>query len=209
MKHVIMTTLVLFTVAIVPLAHSQIQPVVYLNVGAAVPSAPELFSNRWDRGFNVGGGIGFSLTPHFTLQGYVDYNNLKLNEENLFTEYPKLGERVSVEGGELKLLTISGNVKALLVPPKSTIAPYVIGGTGFYKQDVSDILITGKLVQVELGVASKTTFAVGVGAGLDINLTDTIAFFIEGKYTIGFTENFADKESIKYVPVKIGLAFKL
>lgn len=62
MKPIIIATLVLFTVAIVPLAHSQIQPVLYLNVGLTIPSAPETFSNRWKMNFDLGGGIGFSLS---------------------------------------------------------------------------------------------------------------------------------------------------
>jgi len=205
MKQTMIVTIILFTVILVPFAHSRNEPVLYLNVGASAPTAPETFSEHWQRNFNLGGGIGFHLSPNLILQGYVARNNFTLDEDKFFTDYPQLGESVSIDGGELKFLTVFGDLKAVLGPSKARLAPYLIGGGGFSKQYFTDISISGKRITVELGIASETTFAVAFGAGMDINLSDNFALFIEGRYTIGFTEN----ESIKYVPVKIGLGFKL
>lgn len=200
-------TIVLFTAVIVPFAHSQTTPVFYLNSGVSIPAAPDAFSDYRKMGLNLGGGMGYPLTSNLTLQGYVDYNNFTFDEERFLADRGRLGERgVSIDGGAATILTISGNLKVSVPSSTARIAPFFTGGVSFFKRSISDVSISGTRFKVEFDdIDSATAFSIGFGAGLDVNLSDHVALFIEGKYAIGFTED----ESTQYVPVKLGLVFNI
>jgi hypothetical protein len=103
-------------------------PESYASVGLSIPAGPDEFTDYWDLGYNFGGGLGLPLNQSFSIVGYVEYNALGLDEDAYIgSAYPYIN---SVDGGDVSIFILSGNVKASLVPAPSTIRPYFSGGIG-------------------------------------------------------------------------------
>lgn len=95
-------------------------------------------------------------------------------------------------GGTASIAALTGNV-VLNLSADTQLAPYVIGGVGYYHEKGSIL---------SLGSSSENHFGFNAGAGLNIPLTGFTAF-IEARYN-RISETGA---STSFVPVTVGVMF--
>ena len=205
MRKIIFNIFLLLVTAVNVFAQEPNKVELYGNSGISFPAGPDEFSDYWKMGFNLGGGIGYPLTPNFVLIGYFDFNSFKFDDDAFLEDYGLGGSGLSVSGGEASVITLSGNLKINLQTSSSQARPYLIGGIGLFKLSVSDMTIYdrfGGFAKTEGD--SETAFSVLLGAGIDFAVGERMDLFFEGKYAIGFTED----ESTQVLPIKLGLKFR-
>lgn len=173
----------------------------YGNSGISFPTGPDEFTNYWKIGLNFGGGIGYTVSPNFTLVGYLGFNNFRFDDESFLRNYGLSGYGISVSGGEASIITISGNLKIILQTNLSSVYPYFCGGIGFFKLSINDAIVYGPGGSSIVKGNSESTFSFLFGAGIDFVIGKRTDLFIEGKYVIGFTKG----ESTQMFPIKLGI----
>jgi opacity protein-like surface antigen len=186
------------------LAQSEKTPIYYLNTGVSVPSSPELFSRYWNPGPNFGFGLGFQATPAIALRTAFEYSNMPLDDQKLLEDFGILPSGLNVSGGSANVITAGLDFKANLAPMTANVSPYFVVGGGLFRLSASDARISYQGTSATVQGNSETAFGIGFGAGFDFRLNNRLALFLEGKYSIGFT----DVDNTQYFPIKIGLAFR-
>lgn len=163
---------------------------VYANSGLSFPTAPSGFTDGYNMGFNFGGGIEYSVLPFSMLciRGNFDYNKFLLDKEDT---------GVAIEGGNRSIILISGSARVAPPIPMLPIKPYILGGVGLFQVSTEDV----KIGIIKIEGDSESAFSLLFGAGIDFSPIPLIAFFVEGNYVLGFTED----ENTEYFPVKLGL----
>ena len=168
----------LATIAAAQTAGAQVATILKpIQIGAALGAAIPLdgLSTSFNTGFNFTGTIG--INPAGLPVGF--------RIDAAYNQFGSKGATIS----SAKIAGVSGNV--LLRMAGAEMAPYAIGGLGYYRVSHS---VTG-------GVASNH-FGFNAGAGLDIPLSGLKAF-IEARYN-RITENGG---STSFVPVTVGVMF--
>jgi len=204
MKVIIISTLLLLASATTAFGQGTNGLELYLNSGISFPSNPDEFADYWSTGFNFGGGAGYSVDPNLTLVAYFDYNDFNFDDERFLEDYGFTGYGISITGGEASSITLSGNLKVTLLPSPEPVRPYLLGGVGWTRISIGDVTIYGPGGSVTVEGESETAFSVLLGAGIDFTLTEGMDLFIQGGYSIAFTE----EESTEIFPVKLGIKFK-
>jgi len=177
----------------------------YIGAGLSFPSGPQIFSDYWKMGFNVGGGFGFPLSPSISLIGTIDYNNFAFDESGFLKALGYSNSGINVSGGSASIFTIDGNIKILLnTIPKST-TPYIVCGVGFFSLSTADVTVSGGGSSVRVSGDSESAFSIQFGAGIDIPAGEAMNIYIEGKYGIGFTKG----ENTAYLPLRAGIRMKI
>jgi opacity protein-like surface antigen len=149
-----------------------------VQIGVAVGGSFPLgnFGTNFNTGFNLTGTVGINpvgLPVGFRIDG----------------SYNQFGSK-GTPSVNAKIAGVSGNV-LLNVPGGVVIAPYVIGGVGYYRVSSS-----------ATGTAASNNFGFNAGAGVRIPLTGFMTF-IEARYT-RITESGG---STSFVPVTVGIMF--
>ena len=170
--------------------------VFYLGGGPSFPIT-SMFSDCWETGFNVGGGIGYIADRDFTLRGYLDYNRFGFYDSNILN-IP--GYNISSSRDAINTISLSAEIMTTF-PLGDTVKIYFLSGLGYFR-------ISGG--KIENGPAlfiipSGDDIFVDFGIGLDFKINKKISFFTEFKYAIGFTY----KQSTQYIPLRFGLSFKI
>ena len=189
-----------------------------LNGGLTIPQSPDVFKDGWKQGFNVGGGLGYRLSRHITVQATVNYDRFPFDEEGVFDSFTEefgfdprdLGISIDITGADMSVLSVSGELKASFVGDPSKISPYVIGGGGLAHLSLGSATFSGsylgqELVEDAMGGESETKLMATIGGGVDIPINERIGVFVEARYQFNFTSeeltNFAGVRG----GVKIGL----
>ena len=198
-----------------------------LNGGLSLPQNPDVFKDAWSNGFNVGGGVGFSLSRHLTLQGLVNYDRFPLDEqgvldlisggtvddeETIFFFDPLFGSNslsIDVQGAEISILSISAELKASFVGDSNKVSPYVIGGSGIARlsggRDIRVFFVDfTELIAETIPRESEIKGMATVGGGIDIPFGG-VGVFVEGRYQFNFTED----ERIDFVSLRGGVRIGL
>lgn len=176
----------------------------FFSAGIGFPSKPQGFSDYWKMGFNVGGGVGFPISPSISLTGSIDYNSFPFDEDGFLKSLGLSGSGVSVTGGSASIFTITGNVKALLNTAPGRVAPYATAGLGFLSLSTADATVAYQGQTATAKGDSESAFSLLFGAGIEIP-AGTSTLFIEGKYGLGFTKG----ESTAFIPIKAGVKMKI
>jgi hypothetical protein len=204
MKYSVILVLVMLFCCGSLFAQNDKKPIYYFNTGVSFPSAPELFSRYWKPGLNLGLGIGYQTSASIVLQMSFVYSNLPFNGEKLLKDYGLSGLGLKVSGGSAKVITASGDLKAYLVPMDAGTSPYFIVGAGLFRISASDARVSYQGDSQTVQGNSESALGLGLGIGIDFRLRDRLTLFMEGKYTLGFT----DVDNTLLVPLKIGIAFR-
>ena len=155
-------------------ASSALNPVrLGVSLGASIPQGD--FANGVNTGYNAN--VLVALQPvgmpvGFRLEGGINQFGVK-------------------GGGNANIAAFTGNV-LFNVASGPDLAPYVIGGLGYYHESLSG----------SLGGGSENHFGWNAGAGLTIPLTG-FKTFIEARYN-RISENGG---STSYIPVSVGVIF--
>ena len=176
----------------------------YINGGMTFPFAPNKFSDYWNKGFNFGGGIGYLINPNLSFVGNVNYNTFSFNDEEFLNDYGFGGYGITISGADASIITVSWNLKTSLQPITTNVRPYLCGGIGYFRLSKSDVTVSliGESETVEGD--SESAVSVLFGGGTDFKINENMDFFIEFKYTIGFTEG----EKTTMLPLKLGVKFR-
>lgn len=177
---------------------------IFFNGGLSFPSKPKSFSDYWKMGFNFGGGISFPLSGSISLVGSIDYNTFSFDEDSFLKSLGYSGTGLSVTGGSASIFTIMGNVKVSMNTTPNSVAPYIIGGLGFFSISTADATVAYMGERATVDGDSESAFSLLIGSGIEIP-AGISTLFIEGKYSIGFTKN----ESTSFIPLKVGIKLKI
>jgi opacity protein-like surface antigen len=204
MKPVYYFMVVLIAHASINHAQEYSRPSFYVNTGMAVPSAPDEFSDYWNMGFNVGGGIGLEISPNVQFVPTLSYSNFSFDGNNFLQENGFGGYGFDVSGGNAKIITLNADFKFQLSPQQSPTIPYIIGDAGLFRLAIDDMTLSYQGQYETVQGDSENKFGLNLGAGLDFSLNPKIAMSLGAKYVIGLTED----ESTRYFPLQIGFAFR-
>ncbi|MEG8948171.1 hypothetical protein [Rosettibacter firmus] len=205
MKTICMFFISIFTFFSLTFAQGGRNTELYINTGFSLPSQPETFSDYWNTGINIGGGLGFPFSSSLVFVGRVDYNNFSFDEEGFLKDNNFAGYGVSISGGSASIVTITGNLKANLISTPNSVSPYFVGGIGYFKMTIDEFTISALGESEKVEGDTESAFSVLFGVGVDIPAGETMSIYFEGKYGIGFTED----ESKKYFPLNAGIKIKL
>jgi len=177
---------------------------VYGSAGISFPIGPENFSKYWKIGFNVGAGVGYRypLTPGVTLITDFGFNRFSLDRNKMLQDMGWVDPGTSISGGDIAIITFSGNLKAIVPTSYNKVTPYLCGGAGLFIFSVNDIVSNDG--EIEGKGYSKALFSILLGGGTDIAIGERTDLFIEGKY-VGFT----GYENKQILPIKIGIKYKI
>jgi opacity protein-like surface antigen len=189
-----------------PPAWSPSTAIYFLDGGLSVSSAPDVFSDYWSLGFNVGGGIGYAATPVVHVLASFRYNRFGLDEDEILASLSAVGFNVAgvtVSGGAATTITGMAELRLLLPTGGSAASPYFSGGLGLFRISADDVTATGPGGTARINGSSETDLCVAFGAGLRFHAGPHTRLLLGGMYTIGFSEG----QSTQYFPVSVGFEF--
>ena len=164
----------------------------YFNTGLSFPAQYREFSKNFSLGYNFGSGLGYEFSQGLTLSLNFDYNKFFYQEDT------------PTEDNSIHIFSISGNLKVALITQSTSPSfyrfnYYLISGIGF-----SRFATSTKSTQL-VGFETQSTFAILFGAGFDATVTETSSLFLESKFGM----NIAKGKNVNYIPLKIGVKWKL
>lgn len=195
--------ILILVVTSVALAESAKKFELYLNGALAFPFTPDEFSDHWKTGIlNVGGGIGYNISPTVSTNVYFDWCNFDLDGEKLAHDIGA-GGQVTFSGSGVSVMTITGNIKVCVLSGK--VRPYFWGGCGIFILSRADGSISGGGYVVPLEGDSENTVGFNLGAGVDYSASKTVDIFVDGRYVLGLTE----VQSTSILPLRLGVKVKI
>ncbi len=164
-------------------------------------SIKDAYGTGWGGGAHVD--LSF-LVFSFRLSG--DYLTYALDADRFRKSYEETFgaavSQISIDGGGLRILSVSANGK-LQLTPLPVVSPYVTGGAGlaWLTLDETTTSIAGVRGRTfpSGSQSAKSTFNLGAGADISIG----IDLFVEVRHVWILT----DGETSTYVPVTVGLTF--
>lgn len=150
-----------------------------LSIAGGPTFAMGALGDATEMGYHAQGSFGLSL-PLIPISLRVDgaWNQFPENE------------------GDGNLRMISGTANAVFSIPSIGITPYVIGGLGAYNADWSDDSAVGAVDD------ASTEIGANVGVGVRIGLPGISAFAEARLHNL-----FNDGDSMRFVPISVGLRF--
>ncbi len=177
---------------------------VSLTGGFSYPYLPEDSKNFWKKGWNAGMGIGMSFEPgsigYVTLEGAVNYNRFAFDQTAFLQTLSQ--NNVEVSRKPTEIMTFMLNVKGSFSSTKRTVAPYFIIGIGEMALSAGDILVTGDTT-FNIGGDSRSAFAWSFGVGIEVPITESYGFFVQGQSILGTID-----PPRQYFPISFGLRFR-
>lgn len=192
-------------------AKEKSRTLVSINVGVGYPATvglndpilPISPSHNWTMGFQFGGSLGYAIDSQnrFSVMVSADYINYQLSRKS----------NVRFQGGSVNFLSVFSNLKMSFRLQNSNLSPYIKCGTGLFRASISQItesyqLATDQEAQIIIrsGSIIQNRIGFGFGTGIDLSLTDRLAFFAEAQYQVGLTR---DKNS-QHIPFKVGILYQ-
>ncbi len=167
-------------------ASAQVKPfTLYGQAGLSLPQGD--LNDGYKTGYNFGVGLGWSLMPKLEGVGRVGVHRFGSDETGL-------------TGGEMTVMMLGADLKLNAGVPMMAYKPYLFGGAGFARIEVSDIAAALDAV-VDLqtgGSGTDTKLYYTFGGGLEMGM-----LFVEARY-VSFKR---DDASITYIPLMVGIKF--
>lgn len=170
----------------------------YLQGGITNVSSPESINNIHKLGYNITGGVGFSVAPMFQVVGKLGYHSISKDWDN----WP-IPDGETITGGKVKILTYGLDMRFSPITLVSPIKPYAYGGIGFAKitEDPIDPSFE-TLVEISY-FQNQTKFYFSAGAGVEFSAGPVLKMFLEAQYLNIKTEG----DNLVLIPVSIGVKF--
>jgi opacity protein-like surface antigen len=186
--------------------NSEIQNIeVHLIGGISFPSQPEIFTDYWNFGYNLGGGLGYRFTPIFSASVLFNFNNFPFNDDKFLRDLGIEGSGVKVDGGSTIIITVTAVAKARFTESYNKLSPYLVGGIGYFSITTSDMKLSYGFQSETIESESESAFSFLFGGGLEVPIGINKYFFIELNYGQGFTK----EDHTGYIPLKIGFILSL
>jgi hypothetical protein len=172
-----------------------------ISGGPDIPYMPYPFASFWKTGYELSGGVGYSLSPgswgYGTLYGVISFDQFPFDRDG-FVSDRKINPNTLVDGGSTYAFTVMGVLKGTFAADKHAIGPYFLLGLGFMDVTTGAISISGNNVRSK---ETRSGPAYQVGAGVDIPAGDHVKAFVEGKFVMGFTSD----PGREYFPINVGV----
>lgn len=189
---------------------------VLFNGGYSLPQTPDVFKDAWNNGFNVGGGVGYRL-GRITVQGLVNYDRFSVSNDGVMSilidevgfDPSILGLDINLQGGNISIISATGEVKFSFIEDSGTVSPYVMGGGGLGRVSTDEVTVSlelfGESLQETVESASETKPMATVGGGVDIPIGERAAVFAEGRYQFVFMPD----ERLEFISIRGGVRIGL
>ena len=194
----------LIILASIVFAQDDSKTMYFINAGFSVPSAPSEFSDYWERGYSIGGGVVLPRSEQVhLLLGFI-HSRFGFNGEKLMADqgYPNYG--FQIDGGQASITSITADYKIFLSSRQNTATPYLLAGTGLFHISTRDATISYQGQSESVSGSSETKIGFNAGGGLDIRLNPKMALTLGARIIIGLTEG----QSTQYFPLLVGLTFR-
>jgi opacity protein-like surface antigen len=195
------------------------------------------FKKYWKTVFNVGAGLEFEINDYLTSILLVQYQQFAFNKNELTKGFKKVfadsfgipfnTAGFDIQNGTVKIYSIALNLKAQY--PIKYLTPYIMAGGGYmrlsqeaidlnyYDEPFSSSPISVSIFD-RIPEEKANALMANVGGGLCFNILKRVHPFLEGRYSIGFTNN-ADPNAktsgeqksfnTKYYAISFGFIFNL
>lgn len=173
---------------------------IFGHTGFTKDFAPPYFSSYWERGLNMGLGLGLRLSENVVLQGSAEYHLFKKTKD-------------VITNGDGSVYSLLLNLKKSAPgKTKSSFMPYYKAGAGLLQLNtVAVFSSTGNeysresAIKLEEGEKHRSVFSAAAGMGIDTIINDDTMLFMEVSVVLGFDRN----EIITIVPLKLGVSVEL
>ena len=181
------------------------------NIGLSKPGSPAEFSDNWGSGYNLGLGIGKSISSRFQIQAVLNFNNFSLDHPVFIKNINPSTYNITAEeipyltatGGERNLLSLLTRIKYLYSRHgNSKVLPYAFIGAGMFRQYIDKIQILPS--RIDIDKKTETSLLVSAGLGTDLLLEKHTNLFFEIAPEICFIES----DMVIYYSLKIGFLVK-
>jgi opacity protein-like surface antigen len=180
-----------------------------LSGGLTLASGDE--SDTFRRGPAIAVRTIVPISDRLGLHAAIGFQEVRLKEDAAATRANiSLGEFRPgggfAEGGNRRSLGVLVQGSFHLLPMSGRVSPYVLAGAGVSQARTTDLNVW-HLGRWALQVAgdSEIVPTVDAGAGLQVRLSSAVAAFVQGSYTMLFT----DGESTKMIPLHLGLLVEM
>ena len=195
--------LLIFAVAHVSHAQEPIHPTLY--IGAGMTQARGDDARYSDTGFHLASSLGRSLTDRLAFHAGAGIHYLPMNPDDLSEAFGLDRHGYSeLEGGDFIAITAMADVRYFPLDD-SRLNPYVLAGLGLVHTRRGDLDFEYFGVPETYPAAANSRFGINFGGGAHYPVTSTVSVFGQTAYTIAFT----DDESVRMLPLQIGLFIDL
>lgn len=183
---------------------AQVKISLKLGGGGAMPLSPSNLKDNWKVGLGGGAGLDIALPGSIVIEGEVDYFKYAVDSDKLVKSYGGGTTGISVSGGAISMLSVTGNLKLFLIPKISPVTIYLFGGGGLTSMTAEDTKISYMSVSQTVSGTTESKPCAQAGGGIQISLGST-GLFAEAKYLSIFTKDNTTASAV----VKAGLIFSL
>ena len=175
----------------------------YIHSGASVPMSPELFTDYWRPGLDVGAGVGVQIVPSLEAVVSVSYNRFGFDVVALLVDLGVPLSAVSISGGNVSTFSATGGF--LYYPIRDGAVEISLGArAGVFTLSADDIVATGGGVIVSESVPSETAFGLAPSIGLVVNVARNLALFGEPQWAFIFN----DGDNTQYISLNVGVRIR-
>ncbi|HEY6190771.1 MAG TPA: outer membrane beta-barrel protein [Bacteroidota bacterium] len=182
-------------------------PEISLSGGVSLPYLPDHFKDYWKKGWNAGAGFGYSTNPgsigYSTLLATVEYSRWAFDVAAFRTKLNLVQKNVALSRNPTSVFNIMFSYKGTFSPSRRSLAPYFLIGFGYLHLSEGAITCSGDTAFTVSG-QSASAFAWSVGVGIEVPVTESIAFFVQGKSTLGVID-----PTRQYFPLSGGFTYRL
>ncbi len=226
MKNIRLLSIILLITVSLTRAQTNVDVIISLHGGSAIPSTPMSFSHYWKMNYGGGGGVEIPLSSSVTIGGNVDYYQFVMDEEGIKNSFATSYMRdiwafndVSLKpsASNSSVMSIALNVRIESPDLNGSIRPYCVVGGGVLKYTFAEIALPIRSTIVMNGspvtMVSRQTIAGGektdpflqLGLGVNLRITSSLGVYTEVRYS---------KELVKgigmtFIPLNAGVLYTL
>ena len=183
-------------------------PELSVSGGISYPSVPQELRDYWKKGFNVGGGFGYSFREgslgQSGIHGFIQYNGLPF-DQNGYLDGNKLNRNTyQASATSRKIITAMANYRGTFSQLSTAIAPYFLMGIGYFHLSSNAITVISANDTSRVNHAAQSAFSWLLGIGMDIPARSKFSFFLEGRFVLGVT----GEAGTQFYPLSSGIRFR-
>ncbi|MFQ5607528.1 MAG: outer membrane beta-barrel protein [Candidatus Zixiibacteriota bacterium] len=169
-----------------------LKPKVYIGGGFSALTGPAALKDAFGTSLSFMLGVGLPISVGFEPMAKFHYHDYNLDGAS---------QTLGFLDPNTKFLMYGVDGKFSIAPPLSPAKPYLVGGIGIFniKQDATSQTVLG--LPISTPQVSESDVYFNIGAGVDVKLGPTFAFFAEGKYTFAKSSG----QTVGFLPILVGL----
>ena len=178
---------------------------IVVGLGLSFPLSPQNFSELWNVGYNIGGGLETSLSPIVNLGASFEYNNFALDNDKVISYYRLAVDGYRLSGRSVSIVTVSPFIRARFYRDREKASPFLIAGLGYLFESTTDLVFSSGSSVVSSRGDSRGAFSLRIGFGVDIPLNQRAGIYLQSEFVNGFT----DIQPIQFIPCRASFRYSL